>query len=398
MPSPIPQSAQAHQPHKNAKTVIKNPYLKKEQVTTATTVICSKQKLAAKYSHSAKGVEGITAAELRRKRIRQQPVDGSTSDDDNRLCLFRRGSQYNNANDGVFPLENDITELAGEGGSGKTQICLSLAVDCVIQSHWGAVKEHESSSIDQSHTASNDSLHPKAIYLTTKNSISTIATRLRTMIHARLSSRTISQPISEALESQITSQTLSTMQHIYLIPIQNEEQLMEFLVSSLPDLMRRLNVRLVVLDDIAVLYRFSDPSPNVFDKSSTFIRDRSGDLWTVSSVLRRLATLHECPVVVVNQVTAAPPSLEGGTLSNGSWEGNLPALGLVWSYCVGTRIMLRRGHNIASTKVDGEKERQSVCLSKSIRRRFARVLQSVNIPIDQDVGFVVEDTGVRLEK
>ena len=34
--------------------------------------------------------------------------------------------------EGIWELDTGITELSGEGGSGKTQICLSTCVTCVM--------------------------------------------------------------------------------------------------------------------------------------------------------------------------------------------------------------------------------------------------------------------------
>jgi hypothetical protein len=63
----------------------------------------------------------------------------------------------------------------------------------------------------------------------------------------------------------------------------------------------------------------------------------------------------------------------------------VPALGLVWGYCVGVRIMLRR------EGVDGEDQKEN----KGRRVRYASVLQGVNVKRGE-VKFVIGGGGVTM--
>jgi hypothetical protein len=156
---------------------------------------------------------------------------------------------------------------------------------------------------------------------------------------------------------------------------------------------------MVVLDDIATLYRFSDPSlyDDFAQKDSTFARDRSGDLWRISSMLRQLACVHDVSVIVVNQVTAVPSFMENEMMCGGLFRGgNTPALGLVWSHCVGMRIMIWRG-GAASSSEEKNIEHHDSGERKNILR-YASVLKSVNMPDGSEVKFVIEERGARLIK
>jgi hypothetical protein len=118
-----------------------------------------------------------------------------------------------------------------------------------------------------------------------------------------------------------------------------------------------------------------------------------------------MAYQFQIPVVVVNQVTAIPPLLRDDCVTSGCYNDvyseNMPALGLVWSHCVGMRIMLRKGGVVVGDdddKADQQKRggAAAVPVNNSVCGRYARVLQSVNAVSGVEIKFVVEDRGVRL--
>ena len=221
----------------------------------------------------------------------------------------------------------------------------------------------------------------------------------------------------------------STLEHIYLIHTTNEEQLLEFITVSLEQLFTFHNdntnnnnatkIGLIVLDDIATLYRFADAplydddgvnsnyhytqtSSSSLRSSNTFVRERTGDLWRISSTLRHLAFRYSVPVIIVNQVTSAIQSLslQPSYIHSLEHGGVLPALGLVWSHCVGMRVMLcKKSHRITESQNNnrnnhGDDGKNDDTSTSSVCMRYARVLQAVNVQ-EEEVGFVVEDGGVR---
>ena len=451
MPTPIPQSAPHHSTTtgitaKTASSIV-NPYLKKDETEIAnetdnveSSSLSSKRNFITKYSHHGSGnvPDVMTAAKIRRKRLRSIGSANESSSNGGSgysLCLFRDhcaadgqtdsssvskklSNDDNNIAEYAIPLDNDITELSGEGGSGKTQTCLSLALDCVTRRR---CQNNDNANQPRRHpngytNTAADTSYQIAVYITTKSSPSTLASRLRTMMHTRLLNAMASSSADNTptTADRISTMIQSTLERIYLIPILNEEQLLEFLTVSLSQLFQFHNdsnnakIGLIVLDDIATLYRFADTplyedgvsnNGNYTQSSSslgnnTFVRERTGDLWRISSTLRHLAFQYSVPVIIVNQVTSAIPSTPSynDSLEHG---GVLPALGLVWSHCVGMRVMLCKSHRIIkSQNTRNQDDGKNDTVTTSACLRYARVLQAVNVQ-EEEVGFVVEDGGVR---
>lgn len=435
MPPPTPQSAiESSTPAiAPAAAVVVNPYLKRESTAVDhedAAAPCSRRKFMARYPSLPGAVKSVSAAEKWKRRRIDTDADGDRMflfrgqlDGSTRSTVSASKRQNGNRESGTvdkkhyqaavaaaIQLENDITELSGEGGSGKTQVCLSAIVDCVMRKQNRDVNANDNSrnAIDNTFADSTNTtthsqvnstnIHTKAIYISTKcSTTNSTARRLAIMTHSRLSSQLYSSPSSGVLpqtilQSTLEAQTNLILENIYLISCTNEESLMEFVTDTLPILLQQSHVGLIVLDDIASLYRCADPS--LYDNLQTnamHVRDRSGDLWTLSRTFRKLADMYEVPVLVVNQVTAISSSCfrpYGGTIG-----GNVPALGMVWSHCVGMRIMLRRGsHFLEEVKKDSSDatvSKRPVCL------RYARVIQALNMPAIE-LRFAVEERGVRL--
>eukprot|EP00956_Cyclotella_meneghiniana_P009261 scaffold12733_cov74-Cyclotella_meneghiniana.AAC.3 len=454
MPTAIPQSAPHHSTTAAAipSSSIVNPYLKKDETeiipnsndaaNNAESPSSKKRNFITKYSHhrcSNNVPDVVTAAEIRRKRLRSiASSENDSCDADsgyNSLLLFRDHSAADgrcdmtnnkNSNDNAkkyaIPLDNDITEISGEGGSGKTQTCLSLALDCVTR------------RCDNNDNA-DTSIAATAVYITTKSSPATLASRLRNMLHTRLLNDMTSSYTDNnnntppTTADKMSAMIQSTLEHIYLIPTTNEEQLLDFITVSLEQLFTFHNdndntnnnnatkIGLIVLDDIASLYRFADAplydddgvnnyhytqtSSSSLRSSNAFVRERTGDLWRISSTLRHLAFRYSVPVIIVNQVTSAIQSLslQPSYIHSLEHGGVLPALGLVWSHCVGMRVMLcKKSHRITESQNDrnnhGDDGTNDDTATSSVSMRYARVLQAVNVQ-EEEVGFVVEDGGVR---
>lgn len=117
----------------------------------------------------------------------------------------------------------------------------------------------------------------------------------------------------------------------------------------------------------------------------------------MSSQLRKLSDLYDVPILITNQVTAFIPPNDTLSLSSTPEQEVIPALGLIWSNCVSTRFILQRKDAMVPA-VSGENKCRDQNNPKNttkknwIRVRIARVLQSVNMPKDREVRFVI-DTG-----
>ena len=294
----------------------------------------------------------------------QQPFDKETNGP----------TQHRRQEEGIWELDTGITELAGCAGSGKTQASLSLCATCVLT----PLRYPCLDNLDPASTLSRANVHEihnnhyRSIYISMGEGMRavSIALRLEKMLRARL----------KKVDSNEMTEILT---RIGLLTLRNEEDFVEFVEKDLPRLLAGQNqntrqhdahrprpskIGLIVFDGIAGFFRFSDP---VFphSRNSMFHKQRSSKLLQVSSNLRKLSDVYDVPILITNQVTACIPPTEGSGSANASLsqEQVVPALGLAWSNCVSTRILLRRENGL----------------------RKARVLQSVNMPEPREVTYCI---------
>ena len=344
--------------------------------------------------------------------------------------------QQHPQNDGIWELDKGITEISGEGGSGKTQICLSLCVTCVMtpllyphpvassnssgECATGGIANTSLTTngsiaqvgIQQSDMNNNGNEYYTAIYVTMGEGIPTsnIARRLEQMVQARMNDKHDPNRVKDVLS------------RIGLLSIRNEEEFIEFVECDLPNLLfeqqqqhqrnnnarrKRTKIGLVAFDGIAGFFRFNDP---LFQQSHNpmFHRQRGSKLLQMSSRLRKLSDVYDVPILITNQVTASIPPIVGSgsnsfdTSSLNLGQNVVPALGLMWSNCVSTRYILQRkdgmvatlptvDDNIGNDLIGTKNVKQTK--KKELRMRKARILQSVNMPEKgREVWFVI-DTG-----
>ena len=344
--------------------------------------------------------------------------------------------QHPHRNDGIWELDKGITEISGEGGSGKTQICLSLCVTTMItpllyphplvssnssgECATGGIANTSLTTngsiaqvgIQQSDMNNNGNEYYTAIYVTMGEGIPTsnIARRLEQMVQARMNDKHDPNRVKDVLS------------RIGLLSIRNEEEFIEFVECDLPNLLfeqqqqhqrnnnarrKRTKIGLVAFDGIAGFFRFNDP---LFQQSHNpmFHRQRGSKLLQMSSRLRKLSDVYDVPILITNQVTASIPPIVGSgsnsfdTSSLNLGQNVVPALGLMWSNCVSTRYILQRkdgmvatlptvDDNIGNDLIGTKNVKQTK--KKELRMRKARILQSVNMPEKgREVWFVI-DTG-----
>ena len=206
---------------------------------------------------------------------------------------------------GGFPL-GGVTEISGEAGCGKTQICLTLALQCTLPESLGGLDGH-------------------TVYLCCGEG-QFPAPRLTQLAEA----------YSMANASLGTSHAL--MDRVHVLECHNSEDALDVVRKDVPSLIKTHNVRFVIIDSIAGIFRTE------FDTSVVEERfERSRAFFRLATELKLLADTNHLGVLVVNQVTAAGfDSAEGGVSDPFRKIDPVPALGLGWSHCVNTRIMLRR--------------------------------------------------------
>lgn len=189
-----------------------------------------------------------------------------------------------------------VTEISGAAGSGKTQFLLRLLV-----------------------------LHQPSVYIFTEGNPPT--SRLEEIaatyfndasaeeIHQTLEQVLVCKAPTAALLWETVDRRLPA-----LLASQGEEE--EGLKLGRP-------IQLVVIDSVGAIFRVGSE----FGSSSSEIIDRSIWLFSLAAKLKALNEKYGTTTVIANQVSC---SLRGGRTKL------VPALGLSWSHCIDTRLMIRK--------------------------------------------------------
>lgn len=232
-----------------------------------------------------------------------------------------------------------ITEITGESGAGKTQLLLTLLLSSQLPPPHGLARP--------------------TIYISTEHPLPT--TRLAQLLknHPVLSTHSSPPSLSQILTLQTPD--LESQDHI--------------LTYQLPVALARHNTGLCIIDSIAANYRAEAHSSN----SASSLAHRSTQLVRLGALLRSLARIHDCAIVVANQVAdrfpstyglksptrplSSPPHPNSTTLpqrppvlslehqqrfftgwgddpSSGSQNLKTPSLGLVWANQIACRVAL----------------------------------------------------------
>lgn len=354
---------------------------------------------------------------------------------------------------GVWELGTGINEISGEGGSGKTQMCLSLCMTCAL-----TPLLFPKTAGDNSSNSNDQPNYYTSIYITMGEGIpqSKIASRLHQMLHHRL------PPTNNNNNPDDNGEVELILSRIWLLSLKNEDDFIEFIEIHLPNILKNQShginpqqqqdqqrhqqslmpnkhyptserIGLIAFDGIANFFRFSDPlfqqyqssssSSNYNQQSSIFHQNRSCTLFQLSSALRKMSDVYDVPIVITNQVTTSipsddgllkgppPPPLSSMMGQRGNENQIVPALGLIWSNCVTTRFILHRkdglmakistGGNSNDNGGGGEsatengnlnsnKKKGAAAATRMQRVRKACVLQSVCTPEESEVWYFID--------
>ena len=238
---------------------------------------------------------------------------------------------------GGYPV-GSVTEISGEAGCGKTQMCLCLSLQVQLQKSQGG-------------------LNGKTAYLSCGEGEFPIR-RL-----SQLSDSFFSRASSH-IHNSITSK-VQLLDGVKIEQCHSVDQLKESLKDRIPELCRSSNnnssnnnssgcsnenqdrnrVKLLIIDSIAGLFRTD------FDTNQSMDRIiRAQTMHEILQLLKWLSQCYQIAVVVVNQVTASiigSASEHMGLATNidgksGNMIGSEPALGINWAFGVNTRIILSR--------------------------------------------------------
>ncbi|KAJ3238212.1 hypothetical protein HDU81_008194 [Chytriomyces hyalinus] len=247
-----------------------------------------------------------------------------------------------------------LTEVYGESGAGKTQLALQLCVTCQWPKEKGGLGGGAAYIL-------SEALFPSTRYH-----------QLASNLHWDPSE---ASPYSPEHYSD----------NVHILHVRDAETQMHAIQYHLPVLIRQHGLKLIVVDSVAATlrYGFEDEKNNVVEddgnakQSKLSSTDRSALIVHLARVLKKIASEFNCAVVCLNQVTAQISGATYGNIaqviplatgsrhalekafvidqrSNGS-SGNQfsnsnswgeqalqPALGLLWSSCVNTRICISK--------------------------------------------------------
>jgi RecA/RadA recombinase len=244
-----------------------------------------------------------------------------------------------------------IHELAGPGGTGKTQMALTLCLQAAASASWNSSissRSVVSNSIDRNNDNNNSMM--RAIYISlSRTNVTKVAQRLQQMAAASCATIASSERTStcqDTLMNRIGTKCCATT-----------DDLWELLQTTLPAILQQQPaVRLVVLDSIADLFRHD------FDNQNDNAARRAALLFRLTAKLQALVTTTKqnrpLSILVLNQVTAdftTSTTTPTSQTPAAAWREDdrhdtlwTPALGLSWSHCMHSRFQLHRRESTTS--------------------------------------------------
>lgn len=241
--------------------------------------------------------------------------DFSTADDlldkRNKISRYSTGSSNFDAFlNGGFETQS-ITELAGEFGSGKSQICHTLCV--------AAIALLEDDSLNAIDNGSTRRAPESVIFIDTENTFR--ANRVY------------------QIAEQKNLDPEDILKRIYHCNVYSSEQL-ELLIDDLPKSIEQYNTKLVIVDSIISLHRAK------FSGRGT-LAERQQRLGKMLNKLRRYADIYNIAVIITNQVVSYADGSHPGFDHMKAAGGNIVAHGSTY------RIFLRKsGKNRVATMED----------------------------------------------
>lgn len=187
-------------------------------------------------------------------------------------------------------LTEGITEICGESGAGKTQLCMQLALTAQYPTDMGG-------------------LNGGVIYICTEE-----------QFHSRRLQQIIENFPFE-LNGKIKPK-INFMDNLFITRVTDVEKF-ENSFNKIIFLVENKNIKLIILDSVTALFRGSSTDIEGFQKAK--------DLRTIVRFFYKLCGTYKVATVCVNQVSQVLDS-----------EVPEPALGLVWANLVTTRIQLKK--------------------------------------------------------
>jgi hypothetical protein len=190
-----------------------------------------------------------------------------------------------------------LTQLAGPAGAGKTQLALSLCVDCVARNQ-------------------------RAVYIALGGPNNTASKRLRAMVAARM----VGQKTADSDTAATGTAIQALLSRIYLHWIRNSEDLMDLLEHRLYELLKRHpTISVVILDGMSNLFRIPEEHTAQNDPNLNPWQQRATTFFQLSSRCKILSSTCQVPFLILNGVTTR---IRDGNHTDQQSNNLVPALGL----------------------------------------------------------------------
>ena len=256
---------------------------------------------------------------------------------------------------------NSLTEIVGESGCGKTQICLQLVLSAQLPpSHGG--------------------LSASSLYIHTEFPFP--IRRLKQLSNSFRS-------LHSQLFSSENGNRYDLCDCVFVERVYSANELLATM-SKIEWMLKnsRTPIKLIVIDSIAALFR-SD-----FDNTPLELKRRSSLFFKISGELKSLANRFGLAVVVTNQVGDLIGVNEGLNLPSLYSMGRrvCPALGLAWANCVNSRLFLSRDEEIVAAEIGYVSEDAHVYHRSKTRRRIS-VVFAPHLP-NSSCEYVIKREGV----
>jgi len=246
-----------------------------------------------------------------------------------------------------------INEISGESGSGKTQIALQICLAIKLKRE-------------------ND-LQGDSLYISTEDAFPT------KRLHQ------LAMHVQRKFECNVPS----LMDSIFIEHAADVEDLKALIDQRIPALLKNSNVRLIVIDSIAALFRVEYTlNENI---------ERSRALAELGQKLHKISHEYSTAIVCINQISDVISDDGKGEVVGG--KKVVPALGLAWSNAVTVRLLVMRTpytlSQMENSSANNDKASSGATLNRTdpVVRKLS-VLFAPHIPKNQ-CHYVVEEEGVR---
>ena len=347
-----------------------------------------------------------TAADL--LRLHQNVIGCSKGANSTNIITFCRA--LDELLDGGIAI-GELTELAGSPGSGKTTMCMQLAVNAALPHYCGGVNGR-TVYID-----TEGSFSPERCFDLATHLIQHVQTGLRRKYRQSLNNNNTSNIIKnnngstmsnknsgEHLQHEWNVTAEDILNNILVYRAHDVADLAAIVHGALPALLASsssptdnrtkpdLPIRLVIVDSIAFPYRAVASPSNTGDLTSTLqfsssattmdYATRTQHLNATAATLTSLSVQHQLAVVAVNQMTTKftkdeitsnennPNNANAQSCSDSSATQRtklIPALGESWAHTVTSRLILNKPMSYSNLNSTEQHQYRTCSLTKSPR-------------------------------